>query len=127
MAVVAPQWLQDGLAVVIKAIPNIQLAVCTGSIHTLLLLDLERPLDLVILALVEADIKERNPIRQIKFAYPQARCLALIPDPAQSTVVLANGADETLPQGASAEQFSLAVRRQIMGRQADSPGGRSHE
>jgi hypothetical protein len=123
VAVVAPQWLQDGLAVVIKAISNVQLVVCTGSIHTLLLLDLERSPDLVILALDESDLKERSPIRQIKFAYPQARCLVLIQDPAQGSVVLANGADETLLQGASAEQFSQAIRRQIPGRQADNSGG----
>ncbi len=67
VAVVAPQWLQDGLAVVIKAISNVQLVVCTGSIHTLLLLDLERSPDLVILALDEfgSQGKEPNPADQV--------------------------------------------------------------
>ena len=114
VAIVAPQWLQDGLAVVIKTIPRLQLVACTGSLNTLLLLDLERSLDLVVLTLDAPDAKANNPIRQIKFVYPNAHCLALIQEPAQGTGALQAGADETLLQGASADKFCAAVRRLIL-------------
>lgn len=115
VAIVAPQWLQDSLAVVIKTIPRLQLIACTGSINTLLLLDLKRSPDLVVLTVDAPDTKDRDRIRQVKFVYPDARCLALIQDPAQIAIVLAIGADETLLQGASAEQFCAAVRSQVAG------------
>jgi DNA-binding NarL/FixJ family response regulator len=113
VAIVAPQWLQDGLAVVIKSIPHLQLVACTGSINTLLLIDLERSPDLVVLTLDIPDTRDNHPIRQIKFVYPQARCLALIQEVEQSASAHAAGADETLLQGVSAEQFCLTVRRLV--------------
>ena len=114
VAIVAPQWLQDGLAVVIKTIPRLQLVACTGSLNTLLLLDLERSPDLVVLTLDAPDANANNPIRQIKFIYPNAHCLALIQEPAQDAGALQAGADETLLQGASADKFCAAVRRLIL-------------
>jgi DNA-binding NarL/FixJ family response regulator len=113
IAIVAPQWLQDGLAVVIKSIPHLQLIACTGSVQILLLLDLKHAPDLVVLTLDKPDIKASDQIKQVKFIYPYARCLVLIQEPAHSTSVHAAGADETLLQGASAEQFCMAVRRLI--------------
>ena len=114
VAIVAPQWLQDGLAVVIKSIPNLHLVACTGSINTLLLIDLEHSPDLVVLTLDIPDTKANHPIRQVKFVYPQARCLALIQEVEQSASARAAGADETLLQGASADKFCAAVRRLIL-------------
>jgi len=113
VAIVAPQWLQDGLAVVIKSIPNLHLVACTGSINTLLLIDLEHSPDLVVLTLDIPDTKANHPIRQVKFVYPQARCLALIQEVEQSASARAAGADDMLLQGVSAEQFCLAVRRLV--------------
>ena len=113
VAIVAPQWLQDGLAVVIKTIPRLQLVACTGSIHVLLSLDLEHAPELVVLAVDLQVAKARDQIRQVKFIYPRARYLALIQEPAQNTDVRAAGADETLLQGASAEQFCVVVSRLI--------------
>ena len=113
VAIVAPQWLQDGLAVVIKSIPNLQLVACTGSINTLLLIDLERSPDLVVLTLDIPDTRDNHTIRQVKFVYPQARCLALIQEVDQSAGAHAAGADEMLLQGVSAEQFCLAIRRLV--------------
>ena len=113
VAIVAPQWLQNGLAVVIKSIPNLQLVACTGSINTLLLIDLERSPDLVVLTLDIPETKDNHPIRQVKLVYPQARCLALIQEVEQSANARAAGADETLLQGGSAEQFCLAIRRLV--------------
>jgi DNA-binding NarL/FixJ family response regulator len=127
VAIVAPQWLQDGLAVVIKSIPGLQLVACTGSINTLFLLDLEHAPDLVVFTLDTPDSKASIPIRQIKFIYPQARCLALIQNPAQSDSALATGADETLLQGASAEQFCAAVRRQTARGQIESGGNQQDD
>ena len=115
VAIVAPQWLQDGLAVVIKTIPRLQLVACTGSIHVLLSLDLEHAPELVVLAVDLQVAKARDQIRQVKFIYPRARYLALIQEPAQNTDVRAAGADETLLQGASAEQFCAVVNRLIRG------------
>ena len=120
VAIVAPQWLQDGLAVVIKTIPHLQLVACTGSINTLLLLDLERSPDLVVLAIDAPYTKDRNPIRQVKFVHPHARYLVLIQEPTQSAGAHGDGADETLLQGASAEQFCEAVSRLVRHNQVGS-------
>ena len=113
VAIVAPQWLQEGLAVVIKTIPRVLLVACTGSIPTLLSLDLERAPDLVVLAVDAQAVKAGDQIRQVKFVYPQARYLVLIQEPAQSASVRTAGADETLLQGASAEQFCAAIDRLV--------------
>ena len=113
IAIVAPQWLQDGLAVVIKTMPHLRLIACTGSVQILLLLDLKPAPDLVVLAVDKPDVTASNPIKQVKFLYPQARCLVLIQEPAQSASIRAAGADETLLQGASAEQFCMAVSRLV--------------
>jgi len=98
VAIVAPQWLQDGLAVVIKTIPRLQLVACTGSLHILLSLDFERAPDLVVLAVDAHDAKARDQIRQIKFVYPRANLVVLIQEPAQSTSARAAGAAK--PTGA---------------------------
>jgi len=111
VAIVAPQWLQDGMAVVIKTIPSIHLVACTGSIHVFLSLDLERSPDLVVLTVDAQDAKASNQIRQVKFVYPQARYLVLIQEQEQNISTRAAGADDTLLQGASAEQFCAAVSR----------------
>ena len=71
VAIVAPQWLQDGLAVVIKSIPGVHLVACTGSIHILLSLDLERAPDVVVLTVDVLEIKASDQIRQVKFVYPR--------------------------------------------------------
>ena len=38
VAIVAPAWLQGGLAVVVKSIPQVRLVACTGSVPIFLLL-----------------------------------------------------------------------------------------
>jgi DNA-binding NarL/FixJ family response regulator len=119
VAVVAPSWLQDGLAVVIKAIPRMRLVACTGSVQSLLLIDLERAPDLIVVAVDAPDVKASNKIRQVKFVFPQARYLVLLQEPAQNVSARAAGADETLLQGASAEQFSAAVNRLIGSEQVE--------
>ena len=119
VAIVAPQWLQDGLAVVIKSIPGVRLVACTGSIHILLSLDLERAPDLVVLAVEAPETKASDQIRQVKFVYPCTRLVVLIQEPAQSASAHAAGADETLLQGVSGEQFCTAVSRFVKGDQAE--------
>jgi DNA-binding NarL/FixJ family response regulator len=119
VAVVAPQWLQDGLAVVIKTIPYVHLVACTGSIHVLLSLDLERSPDLMVLTVDAPDVKASNQIRQVKFVYPHARYLVLIQEQEQSASARAAGADETLLQGASAEQFCAAVSQLVWEEQVE--------
>lgn len=119
VVIVAPQWLQDGLAVVIKSIPGVRLVACTSTIHILLSLDLDRPPDLVVLAVDAQNAKAKDQFRQVKFGYHHARCLALIQESAQSASVRAAGADETLLQGASAEQFCAAVRRLLKSEEAE--------
>jgi DNA-binding NarL/FixJ family response regulator len=114
VVVVAPSWLQDGLAVVIKAIPQTRLAACTGTVQSLLLIDLDRAPDLVVVAVDAPDVRAPDKIRPVKFVFPLARYLVLIQDPIQNASARAAGADETLLLGASAEQFSLAVSR-LMG------------
>ena len=111
VAVVAPAWLEDALAVVIKAIPSMRLIACTGSVQSLILIDLERAPDLVVLAVDASDVKAPDKIRQARFIFPHARYLVLIQNPGQNASVRAAGADETLLQGASAEQFATAVSR----------------
>jgi DNA-binding NarL/FixJ family response regulator len=120
VAIVAPQWLQDGLAVVIKTIPRVHLVACTGSINVLLSLELEHSPDLVVLTVDAPDVKARDQIRQVKFVYPDARYLVLIQESAQSASARAAGADETLFQGASAEQFCAAVSRLVQRDQVGS-------
>ena len=105
--------MQEGLAVVIKTIPRVLLVACTGSIPTLLSLDLGRAPDLVVLAVDAQAVKAGDQIRQVKFVYPQARYLVLIQEPAQSASVRTAGADETLLQGVSAEQFCAAIDRLV--------------
>lgn len=119
VAIVAPQWLQDGLAVVSKSIPGVRLAACTSSIHILLSLDLDRAPDLVLLTVDAPDIKAGDQIRQVRFVYPRAHLVVLIQDPAQSTSARAAGADETLLQGSSAEQFCVAISRFVKGDQVE--------
>ena len=113
IAIVAPQWLQDGLAVVITTIPRLHLVACNGSINTLLLLDLKCSPDLVVLTVDSSESKDRNPIRQAKLVYPHAHYLALIQDSAYHTRALAEGADETLLQGASADQLCVTINRLV--------------
>jgi DNA-binding NarL/FixJ family response regulator len=117
VAIVAPQWLQDGLAVVIKTIPGVLLVACTGSIHILLSLDLERAPDVVVLAVDAPETKASDQIRQVKFVYPRTRLVVLIQEPAQSVKARAAGADETLLQGVSAERFCTAISRIVKGDQ----------
>jgi DNA-binding NarL/FixJ family response regulator len=119
VAIVAPQWLQDGLAVVIKAIPGVLLVACTGSIYILLTLDLERAPDLVVLAVEAPEIKAGDQIRQVRFVYPHTHLVVLIQEPAQSASAHAAGADETLLQGVSAEQFCTAISRFVRGDQVE--------
>ena len=119
IAIVAPQWLQDGLAVVIKTIPGVLLVACTGSIHILLSLDLERAPDVVVLAVDAPETKASDQIRQVKFVYPRTRLVVLIQEPAQSAKARAVGADETLLQGVSAEQFCTAISRIVKGDQVE--------
>lgn len=120
IAVVAPQWLQDGLAVVIKTIPGVLLVACTGSIHILLSLDLDRAPDMVVLAVDAPEIKSSDQIRQVKFVYPRTRLVVLIQEPAQSGSARAAGADETLLQGISADQFCATISRFVKGDQVGS-------
>ena len=119
VAVVAPQWLQDGLAVVIKTIPGVLLVACTGSIHILLSLDLEHAPDVVVLTVDALEIKASDQIRQVKFVYPRTRLVVLIQEPAQSTSARAAGADETLLQGVSAEQFCTVISSFVKGDQVE--------
>ena len=104
---------------VIKSIPGVRLVACTGSIHILLSLDLERAPDLVVLAVEAPETKASDQIRQVKFVYPCTRLVVLIQEPAQSASAHAAGADETLLQGVSAEQFCTAVSRFVKGDQAE--------
>ena len=97
-----------------------RLVACTGSVQSLLLIDLERAPDLVVLAVDAPDVKASNQIRQVKFVYPHARYLVLIQELAQSASARVAGADETLLQGASAEQFCAAVSR-LIGREQPFP------
>ena len=119
VAIVAPQWLQDGLAVVIKSIPSVRLVACTGSIHILLSLDLEHEPDVVLLTVDSPEIKAGDQIRQVRFVYPHTHLVVLIQEPAQSASAHAAGADETLLQGVSAEQFCTAISRFVKGDQAE--------
>lgn len=119
IAIVAPQWLQDGLAVVIKSIPGVRLVACTSSIHILLSLDLERVPDVVLLTVDAPEIKAGDQIRQVRFVYPRAHIVTLIQEPAQSISARAAGADETLLQGASAEQFSARIGRLVKGERVE--------
>lgn len=117
VAIVAPEWLQDGLAVLAKTIPRVRLVACTSSISVLLLLEFEHAPDVFVLSVDPSKGKATNQIRQVKFVYPRARYLVLIQEPVQSAVAHAAGADETLLQGASAEQFFAAIGR-LVARQA---------
>ena len=104
---------------VIKSIPGVRLVACTGSIHILLSLDLERAPDLVVLAVEAPETKASDQIRQVKFVYPCTRLVVLIQEPAQSASAHAAGADETLLQGVSGEQFCTVVSRFVKGDQAE--------
>jgi len=119
VAIVAPQWLQDGLAVVIKSIPGVRLVACTSTIHILLSLDLERAPDVVLLTVDTPEIKAGDQIRQVRFVYPRAHLVVLIQEPAQSASARAAGADETLLQGISAEQFCATISRLAKGKQVE--------
>ena len=92
-----------------------RLVACTSSIHILLSLDLARAPDVVLLTVDASEIKSRDQIRQVRFVYPRAHLVALIQEQAQSASARAAGSDETLLQGASAEQFCVVVRRQVQG------------
>ncbi len=111
VAIVAPQWLQDGLAVVVKSIPHLRLVASTGSVATLLSLDLAREPDVIILAVDAPQAKASDQVRHLRFIYPQARYLVLVQEPAQTDHVRAAGADAILLQGASAEQFAAEINR----------------
>jgi DNA-binding NarL/FixJ family response regulator len=117
VAIVVPPWLQDGLAVVIKAIPRTRLVACTGSVQSLLLIDLERAPNVIVLSLDGPESKANNQIRQARFVYPKSRYLVLVAEQVQSVGARAAGADETLLQGASAEQVCAAVSRLLGGDQ----------
>jgi len=116
VAIVVPTWLQNGLAVVIKAIPGTRLVACTGSVQSLLLIDLDRAPNVIVLSLEGPDSKAIDQIRQVQFVYPHSRYLVLLQQPAQSAAARAAGANETLLQGASAEQVCAAVSR-LLGRE----------
>ncbi len=113
VAIVAPQWLQDGLAVVVKTIPHFHLAACTGSIPILLSLDLAREPDVIILAVDAPHAKASDQVRHLRFVYPHARYLVLVQEEAQTDTMRAAGADAILLQGASAEQFASEISRLI--------------
>lgn len=119
IAIVAPQWLQDGLAVLVKTIPSVRLVACTGSIFILLLHDLDRAPDVIILAVTASEAKAGDQVRQVKFVHPHARYLVLIQEQAQTVGVRIAGADETLLQGASSEQFTAAITRLVHRQEPD--------
>lgn len=110
VAIVAPPWLQGGLAVVVKSIPQVRLVACTGSVPTFLLLDLAREPDVIILAVDAPQAKASDQVRPVRFVYPHARYLVLVQETAQFDSARAAGADAILLQGASAEQFTAEIK-----------------
>jgi DNA-binding NarL/FixJ family response regulator len=110
VAIVAPAWLQGGLAVVVKSIPQVRLVACTGSVPIFLLLDLAREPDVIILAVEVPQAHASDQVRPVRFVYPHVRYLVLVQETAQFDSVRAAGADAILLQGASAEQFASEIR-----------------
>jgi DNA-binding NarL/FixJ family response regulator len=123
-AIIAPVWLQSALSVLLLATPNLELAACTTTVPALLSQgDLNAEDEggmpaLVILYAASEDDLAFSQVRQIKEAWPGARCLALVDAGRQRPSALAAGADRVLLKGTPATQLSAAIRTLVA---VDSP------
>ena len=111
VAAVVPIWLQDALAVLLKSEEEIKLVACTATVQTLLLLALERTPSLVILAADERDEQAANQVRQIKAVWPASRCLVLVEQNRQRSLMRSAGADEVLLKGIPPQQLLTSIHQ----------------
>lgn len=97
VAVVAPVLLQNAFSVLLQAVPNMNLVVCSTV--------QEQPPDLVLLDANKHDRQACNQVRQIKTSWPTTRLLVLIEYTRQQALVRAAGADVVLLKGASPKRL----------------------
>jgi DNA-binding NarL/FixJ family response regulator len=111
VAAVVPVWLQDALAVLLKSEEDIKLVACTATVQTLLLLALERTPSLVILVADERDEQAAHQVRQIKAVWPASRCLVLVEQNRQRSLMRSAGADEVLLKGVLPQQLLTSIHQ----------------
>jgi DNA-binding NarL/FixJ family response regulator len=97
VAVVAPVWFQEPLAVLLQAAPGTGLWAYGSSVEELLALPMKEWPDLVLL--YASDLHSANQVRQVRVAWPTTYCVALIRQPQQQRAVIEAGADAVLLQG----------------------------
>lgn len=105
VAAIIPSWMQEALAVLLQASPDLELIACTTSVQALLPLVGDRVPDLILLDANHHDSLALNQLSRIKESWPRARCIALVEYSRQRDLLRAAGADEALAKGASPQQL----------------------
>ena len=107
VAVVAPVWFQEPLAVLLHAAPGTRLWAYGSSNEELLSLPMQEAPDLVLL--YGSDMHPAGQVKQVKAGWPTAQCVALIRDRQQESDVIEAGADVVLLQGIAPGQLLAAI------------------
>ena len=97
VAVVAPSWFQEPLAVLLHAAPGTKLWAYGSIVEDLTSLPIVEVPDLVLL--YASAIGPANQVRQVKKAWPTTQCVVLIRERQQQRAVIEAGADLVLLQG----------------------------
>ena len=97
VGIVAPFWLHEPLGVLVQAAPGVIWAGCTTTVEALLSAPVETPPDLVLL--YAASILAAGQVREVKAAWPHARCIVLVENVQHQNVAQQAGADLVLLEG----------------------------
>ena len=107
IAVVAPAWFQEPLAVLFHAAPGTRLWAYGSTVEDLLSLPMQEEPDLVLL--YGSDMHPGSQVKRLKAGWPTAQCVALIRDRQQQRAVLEAGADLVLLQGVAPGRLLAAI------------------
>ena len=95
--VVAPFWLHEPLGVLLHAAPGVIWAGSVTTVQALLSAPVNEPPDLVLL--YASSRRTAGQVKEVKAAWPGARCIVLVEDVRHQEVALQAGADVVLLEG----------------------------
>ena len=105
IALVAPEWLQDALEVLLEGSSDLELIASSTDVDSLVLLTLPTNPDLVLLDTAIAEEAAIKEVQQIRVHWPHVTCVALVDRSAQMGPVKEAGADLTVLKGSSAQRL----------------------
>ena len=110
IAVVAPRWLQDALEVLLDGTSDMQLVASATDIDSLILLDLDRTPEFVLLDAGLGDREAVEQVHQIVATWPGTDCIVLVDRSIQMTAVKEAGASLALLKGSSPQRLKEVLK-----------------